>query len=334
MNLAMNPKELMELLEDAMNNRMQILVSGAPGIGKSQIITEVAIRLGWDIILSHPVVCDPTDYKGMPTVIEGLAEFLPFGDLRRMIEATVPTIVFLDDIGQAPQCVQAALMQLIEARQINGQKVSDHVLFMGASNRRTDKAGVGGMIEPLKSRFKGIVELQVDLECWTHWAIEHGMPPEIIGFVNFRPDLLHTNEKSLDLVEFPCPRTMVAAGEWINIGRRDLKTMAMAIGQGAAIDLVGFMKVFNDLPDLNGIIDDPINSLVPENKKTGVLYAIAAGLINKGTMENIKNIFKYADRLSNDFKMLLVRGLLRKLPQIEKTPMWNKWVTANADLFF
>ena len=66
---------------------------------------------------------------------------------------------FLDDLGQAPMSVQAAAMQLILARRINGFKISDKVIFMAATNRREDKAGVTGILEPVKSRFAWIVEL-------------------------------------------------------------------------------------------------------------------------------------------------------------------------------
>ena len=89
----------------------------------------------------------------MPFVTDGQAEFLPFGDLRALIQADKDTVFFLDDLGQAPPTVQAAAMQLILARRINGHHVSDSVTFIAATNRKQDKAGVSGILEPVKSRF-------------------------------------------------------------------------------------------------------------------------------------------------------------------------------------
>ena len=107
---------------------------------------DVATSLKHDLIITHPVVEDPTDYKGMPAVVQGdggpTASFLPFGELNRMLSATVPTVVMMDDLGQAPPAVQAAVMQLILARQINGRRISDHVSFIAATNRREDRAEV------------------------------------------------------------------------------------------------------------------------------------------------------------------------------------------------
>ncbi len=73
--------------------------------------------------------------------------------------ATKLTACFIDDLGQATPAVQAAAMQLILARTLNGHRVSDHVVFIAATNRRTDRAGVSGILEPVKSRFATLVEL-------------------------------------------------------------------------------------------------------------------------------------------------------------------------------
>ncbi len=43
-------------------------------------------------------------------------------------------VCLLDDLGQAPPAVQAAAMQLLLARRVNGHAVSDHVTFLAATN--------------------------------------------------------------------------------------------------------------------------------------------------------------------------------------------------------
>ena len=58
-----------------------------------------------------------------------MAYFLPYGELHEILHAQEETIFFLDDLGQATPAVQAACMQLILARRINGHIVSDKVTF-------------------------------------------------------------------------------------------------------------------------------------------------------------------------------------------------------------
>jgi hypothetical protein len=58
-------------------------------------------------------------------------------------------------------------MQLILARRVNSFTLPDCVSFVAASNRRQDKAGVTGILEPVKSRFATILEVSPDLDDWT-----------------------------------------------------------------------------------------------------------------------------------------------------------------------
>src|SRR5438105_5983575 len=134
----MSPKQLAQYLEIAVNNRFPVLIKGKPGIGKSDIVEQVQVKTGFEYILTHPVVSDHTDFKGLPFANKEFtkADFLPYGDLHQMIHADKPTIVFLDDLGQAPISVQAACMQLLLARRINGHKISKHVTFVAATNRK------------------------------------------------------------------------------------------------------------------------------------------------------------------------------------------------------
>ena len=160
----MKPSTLATTLAIAMEYKLNILIKGTPGIGKTDIVHQAAEKSNNKLIISHPVVSDPVDYKGMPAIItidkETRAEFLPFGDLQALIEAEGPTTFFMDDLGQAPPAVQAAAMQLLLARRINNHKVSDHVCFIAATNNKEDKAGVSGILEPVKSRFCSIIQLE------------------------------------------------------------------------------------------------------------------------------------------------------------------------------
>src|SRR5882724_6653229 len=104
----MTPSNLLVFLAKAIAARLPILITGAPGIGKSDLVAQAAETNGADLILSHPAVSDPTDAKGLPWVVDGAATFLPFGELQRALAADKPTVWFLDDLGQASPAVQAS----------------------------------------------------------------------------------------------------------------------------------------------------------------------------------------------------------------------------------
>lgn len=326
----MKPKQLKKTLQECMKNKLPVLIKGAPGIGKSDIVTQVAKELKMDLIISHPVVSDPTDFKGLPGIVNGKAEFLPFGDLRLLINAKKNTIAFLDDLGQAPGVVQAAAMQLILARRINGHKVSDKVVFVAATNRREDRAGVTGILEPVKSRFATILQLDADADEWIEWAFENDMPSVLIGFIHFRPDLLCTADSTADIINHPCPRTIAFVGKLMNAKIYDMEVLAGAVGDGCAAELVGFIKVYKELPNINAILVSPKDVDVP--KDPAALYAVVSALVGKITEDNANRVLKYADRLPSDFSALLVRDSIRKEPAVQNTKGFIRWAINHKDV--
>jgi hypothetical protein len=326
----MNAVQLRELLKKTIPAGLPVLIKGAPGVGKSDIVAQVAAELKYNLIISHPVVSDPTDFKGMPHVKDGKADFLPFGDLRQLIEAKKPTIAFLDDLGQAPAVVQAAAMQLILARQVNGKRISDKVVFIAATNRRQDKAGVTGILEPVKSRFATIVELTPTSDEWIQWAFDNGMPAELIGFINFRPSMLTEGAATTDIVNHPCPRTIAYAGKLISLGIDDVETLAGAVGEGCAIELIGFLRVFKQLPNISAILTDPEKAIVPTDP--AAQYAVVSALVETITEDNAHRVLKYGSRLPADFSVLLVRDSIRKCPEIQNTTAFIKWASEHKDV--
>lgn len=332
----MNPKELKKILTTMVEERLPILLKGAPGVGKTDIVKQVAEELKMELLVSRPVVSDPTDFKGLPGIVKGKAEFLPFGDLRQLVETTEPTIAFLDDLGQAPAMVQAAAMQLILARQVNGHKISKKVVFVAATNRREDRAGVTGVLEPVKSRFTSILELTPDADSWIEWAFENDMPAEIIGFIHFRPSLLITNEKTADIVNHPCPRTIAHAGTIIAMAdfkkfsdKTQMELLAGAVGEGCAVELLGFIKVYNELPNISAILTDPESAKVP--KDPAALWAVVSALVDKVTVDSIDRIMTYGNRLPSEYNIMLIRDAVRKVPKIQQTKAFTKWAIKNQD---
>ena len=331
----MGPKKLKERLVQYAKKGYPVLIKGAPGVGKSDIVEQAAKEIDYDMIITHPVVSDPTDFKGQPCVVEGKdgkkrAEFLPFGDLRKMMYAKHPTIVFIDDLGQAPAAVQAACMQLLLARQINGKKISDNITFLAATNRRQDRAGVTGILEPVKSRFYNIYELQPEKDDWIEWALAHDMPEEVIGFVNFRPDLLCTEEATSDIVNHPCPRTLAHAGDTIKMGLTSMEDLSGVVGEGCAVELTGFMKVFRELPSIDAIIMDPDSAPVPTDPSAQ--YAVVAALVGKVSKQNVKRIFQYGYRMPGPFSILLAKDSIRKDKEIQHTKTFIEWCQIHSDV--
>lgn len=298
-NLTLTPGETSRLLTKAIKAKEPIMLVGAPGVGKSDIVAKACRDVDADLIIMHPVVSDPTDYKGLPFCVNGEAEFLPFGELKKILTAKKPTVCFLDDLGQAAPAVQAAAMQLLLAREINGQKVSDHVCFIAASNRRTDRAGVSGILEPVKSRFTAIIHLEPAIADWRMWAVKEGnVREEIIAFLSFRPELLCNFQPTQDIQNSPVPRTWAAASRLLGLElepQHRVVAVAGAIGSGAAVEFEAFLRSYEQLPDIDLILTDPASQEVP--KEISVLYALSTALALRATKQNAGRIFQFLEMM-------------------------------------
>lgn len=326
--MQMRAKELATFLAAAIDARAPVLITGEPGIGKSDVVAQAAETAGADLILSHPAVSDPTDAKGLPWVSgDGdSATFLPFGELAQAMRATRPTVWFLDDLGQAPPAVQASYMQLLLARRVNGHALPDCVTFLAATNRRTDRAGVTGILEPVKSRFAAIVELVAHIDDWSEWAFDHDMPAELIAFLRFRSDLLSAFEPTADMTNSPVPRTWANAAKWL--GRSDLpeairsKAIAGAVGEGAAVELGAFLRLYRELPSVDAILIDPETGTIPSEPATR--YAVVTALAMRANPTTFGRIARYAERLTEagagEFAALLLLDSQRRDEEITQTP--------------
>lgn len=330
----MKPSKAMKALAFGIKTKLPILLVGAPGVGKSDIVAQAAEMAGADLIISHPAVADPTDAKGLPWVSKGNkeAEFLPFGDLAKALRATKQTVWFLDDLGQAPPAVQASYMQLLLARRIGEHVLPDCVTFVAATNRRKDKAGVQGILEPVKSRFGSIIEVTPDLDDWCHWAYEAEMPVEVISFLRFRPDLLHVFTPNPEIENFPCPRTWSFIGKMVanEIPEElEIDMFGGAVGAAAAGELRAFLSFYRDIPNIDGILLNPDDAKIPQELSS--LYAVSVGLAKRANPTNFGRILRYATRLleagKGECAAVIIKDSHRLCPDVEQTSDFMKMMT-------
>jgi hypothetical protein len=337
---AMKPSELKKALEFAFVNNYPLLIKGQPGIGKSEIVVKACETVMYEHLIMHPVVSDPTDFKGMPWVIiaqngEHEAVFIPIGDLKMLLTAKKPLVVFLDDLGQSTPAVQSAVMQLILARQINGHKISEHVIFVAATNRREDRANVSGILEPVKSRFYSILELICDVPEWIQWAYENALPSEIVSYIQFRPKMLNNFQPTRDIENSPCPRTVTNAARMLKAGlpaELRFKMVAGAAGELFAVDFETYMKVYSTLPSLFQIESDPKGTPIPS--EISARFALSGLIVEKMTPKNITPFFEYLQRVGDELMVASMFNGSKRNPAICSTPAFNQFAVKYGHLIF
>ncbi len=322
--LQVKPSQLAAILAKCITAKEPVLIAGAPGIGKSDIVEQAARLADAELLVSHPVTSDPTDYKGLPAldIANHCAHFLPFGDLNRLIHADRLTACFFDDLGHAPQAVQAALMQLALARRVNGHKVSDHVVFIGATNRRQDRAGVSGIIEPLKGRFM-ILHLAVDLIDFCTWAARSGIESEVIAYISLRPEALHKFEPTPDLINSPSPRGWARVSRYLKLGlTSDVQPQIFTgcVGQEHGVGFAAFLRIARSVVQPAEVFKNPKGAPIPN--EPSALWALVSALARRVATDTMDAYIVYMNRLMDtgrhgEYVMASVKQMLAREPSLQ-----------------
>ena len=269
--------------------------------------------------------------------MDGKATFIAFDELQRVYDAIAEgklCALVLDDLGQGLPATQASYMSLMD-------KLRGKISIIAATNRRGDKAGVQGVLEPVKSRFHSIVELQADLNDFcTHlldegeemYGISEDSVIDVVSFLRFRPEHLCAFNATADLTNSPCPRLWVSVAQQVSLGlpaHIEFVSVAGAIGEGVGGEFSAFKKMRRALPNLDAILLDPNNATIPTDPS--VRWAVCTGLANKATEKNFPSLHIYAKKLHaaalGQFAVLLIRDAQRKAPEIRETDEFQKLVS-------
>lgn len=337
----MRASDLEKLIEWCILNQKNLMIKGRPGIGKTQITEQVISRLqsNYNIAyyLWHPVVHDPTNYKGLPFPSDNkeFTKWLPYGGLYDLSKSKADiNVIVADDFGQSSESVQKPFMQLMWGGKIDGFEIPKNTVFILLTNRREDKAGVGGILEPVKSRCTGgIVQLDFNLDDWIKWAIKDKQPVANIAFAKFKPSIFSTYKPTKDLTNSFSPRLYAEVGDAI---RRELpkelefETFSGMIGEAETTEFLAFLDMYRSLPDPELIIKSPMTADVP--KKPDVLYAICGALSHKSKEDNIDNIMKYCGRLPEEFQVLMVQNIIEYNKDMINTKAFVSWAAKHSNV--
>ncbi|MFM8355713.1 MAG: AAA family ATPase, partial [Gammaproteobacteria bacterium] len=249
--------------------RLSVMIWGAPGIGKSSIVAQIADELDIGLIDLRLSQLAPTDLRGLPVAGDGVSTWYPPEFLPRDGRG----ILFLDEINMAPPTLQGVAQQLILDRRVGSYRVPDGWMIWAAGNRKEDRASVFDMPAPLANRFIHL-GVEVDFASFKAHALSQGISERIIAFLAYRPALLHRMDPQT--VSWPSPRSWFMADRLLRLGLDP----APAVGPAAATEFAAYCDVYRSLPDLEQIIAGAADPEFPAEASTR--YATTIGLTVAG----------------------------------------------------
>ena len=276
----LRPAELAATLKVLVEARQPVMVWGPPGCAKSEIAQQVAAEGGRTYCDVRALLLDPVDLRGIPWRDQDNRTRWAAPDFLPPSTSTALYLVNLEELPSAVPMVQAALFQLVRDRKCGEYELPEGASLMACGNRQADRSVVHRMPTPLASRFVHL-EIKVDAPDWCAWAAGSGIAPEVLFYIQMRPDMLHQFDPQSREAAFACPRTWEFVSNIVN--QRGVLDPGVeralfrgAVGEAAAVEFTAFLKVWRELPHPKAVIDDPENAGIPDN--ASALMALCGSL--------------------------------------------------------
>lgn len=311
-----------------------VCIEGPPGGGKTTIVKEVAQELDVPIITIHLPLRKVEDF-GMPK-FEGDTHSFTCPDWFPAKGSVHDTgkggVLLFDDRNQADTDIQKVLANICQARELNDTQLADGWQVVSTGNRKTDRAGANRVLGHLRNR-ETVLEFETDLNDSTQWMIDHQVKPEVIAFIRFRPGLLHDYDANRD--GNPTPRSWVEGVSDV-LGtvppEAEYECFKGAVGEGAAAEFYGFMRIWRKLPNPDAILLNPTTADVPTDPAT--LYALSGSLAQRLTVANFDRAAQYAERMPAEFSVLMVSLALKRDTSLSSTQAFIQWSVRHQDVLF
>ena len=308
-NLTVTSVQARKAILKAFKVKRPVFLWGPPGIGKSEVVSEITGELGGFMIDLRMAQMEPTDIRGIPFFNKDIGKMdwappvdLPDEDLASQYPIV---ILFLDEMNSAAPAVQAAGYQLILNRRVGKYKLPDNVVIVAAGNRDSDKGVTYRMPMPLANRFLHI-EMRPDFSSWQNWAVNKGIHKDVVGYLSFAKQDLYDFDAKSSSRAFATPRSWCFVSDLLNDEEdTDSDTLfnlvAGSVGEGLAVKFMAHRKVAGQMPEPSDILAGKVKEL--RVKEVSAMYSLTISLCYelKDALDNKRVNTKQFHEMADNF---------------------------------
>lgn len=263
-----------------------------------------------------------------------------------------PIILMIDEYGKANPMVKNALLRLMLERQVGSYKLHPDSIVFATTNLGSE--GVGDLLMPhARNRITVVKARKPDQMEWIEWGINNNIDHALLGFCRDNPQLFHSFEDvsrpddnpyiyhpQAQRPSFVTPRSLEAASDWLKMrDHMDDQTVTAGligtVGDRAAMDMMAFVKLADQLPSLESIKKDPKNAMVPTS--AAAVCMVVYRTLSAIEADWIDNWMEYMERLDKEAQGLFANGVRAPRYAHQGLVMTNRkftdWARANGYLF-
>ena len=369
----MKPSKAVDVMDALIAADLPMMLWGAPGTGKTSFVRKWGEDRGYQVLTFLGSLHEPTDIGGMPYVIDeaSFGHALPAW-YTRIVEGGEDErwIIFLDELNTSSAEVMAAMLLLVQNREIRGVKLPSTTRIIAAGNPPETMTLALPLPTAMQSRVAHIEWEAADPEEALAGELNDWPTPSpsgfelddvetarwkslIASFKAVRPSLADTDLTSDGNVAdagrgYPCLRSWSHLGNALGcIGSRSKNdTLAMnlssaIVGDGPGKEFIHYCKDL-DLPDPGEWIGNPdlAEPLSDDSRTSAALMAVAVEAIKRGSSPSVwgnavKAICKIADARTPGLCMPAMHLLVqpKNMPRTKSSANYASAVEAAKNSF-
>jgi len=157
------------LVPHVVNDAKPVLIRGRHGIGKSEIVYQMADHLGLPVVERRASQMTEGDLVGLPSINGNRTSFNPPDWFKQACEA--PVVLFLDEVDRAVIEVRQGIFELTDSRKLNGHVLHPGTRIFAAVNGGKHAANyqVGEMDLAELDRWT-VFDVEPTVQDWLTWA--------------------------------------------------------------------------------------------------------------------------------------------------------------------
>lgn len=338
----MNINDAKKLIKLGYKTKRGVILLSGPGLGKSSAIMQCTDELAkeydepFGMIEMRGSSLNPSEsgdisYISRGKVAQAPQSWVPSNESVKKGDHPARGLIFLDEIADSMMAIQSILQRLFLDRKLGSVTLADGWQCVAASNRAADKAASGRLSTALINRC-AVVTVEPDVDAYYDWGLENGIDYRILSYVRWMPASLSDFDPSRrsDNPAFCSPRSLEIASD--SLKEMDgfdealkLEILSGIIGDGRGSELHGFIRIIEDLPNLDDLIKNP--EKYPVSEKVDVNWATIGALIEKANKKNLTNILKYFVRFDTELSVVAVKDIAKRHEAVFETEVFSTWAS-------
>ena len=195
-----------------------IFLLGAPGLGKTAIMQQVADEMGLGLVSYSMTHHTRQSALGLPVIVEKeyggkhyqVSEYTMSEIIASVYDCMRTTgktqgILYLDEINCVSETLSPAMLLFLQYKVFGGHQIPEGWVVVTAGNPPRFNKSVREFDAATRDRLK-VIEVEPSYEAWKAYALEHGVSRSVISYLDIRPEDFYKVETTVDGLTVVTPR--------------------------------------------------------------------------------------------------------------------------------